>query len=245
MGITFPAMRKTIFAGLVLGASAMLAAPQIAAAAPATHEVSGTFTNDCGPGGTAWIELRDSTGTVVDSQNIADGANFTFDGVADGDYTVVPFAPAGCGPTPYPGGAAVTVDDADITGVDVGLVAVHSIWGTVTGCTAGEGNGLNGVTVAVDIDNDDLTYHAETTTADFTEAGQFFFQYLPAVDGYTVTVTPPEGCTVDSPTAAVDLSDDDVDDVTFALEKAQSPLGSLASLDFLGSLGSLTGPLGS
>ncbi|WP_024794529.1 hypothetical protein [Tomitella biformata] len=221
----------------------MLAVPQIAMAAPpATYDISGTFTNDCGGGGGAWIELKDSTNTPIDSQFIDGGDPFTFTGVADGDYTVVPYAPAGCGVTPYPGGAPVTVDGADAT-ADVGLVSVYSIWGVVTGCEAGDGNGVNGVAVAVDIDTADLKYHAETQTSAITEDGQFFFQYLPAFDGYQVTVTPPAGCVIAVPTVGVNLTNADVDDVAFALETAPNT-GSLASLDMFGSLGSL-GFLGS
>ncbi|MFN7151836.1 MAG: hypothetical protein ACK4V6_20445 [Microthrixaceae bacterium] len=196
------------------------------------------FTNDCGDG-PVWIELKDDANAVVASQNIADGASFTFAEVEDGAYRLVPYAPAGCGPTPYPGGAAITVDGGDVTDVEVGLVTVHSIWGVVTGCDAGEGNGLNGVEVSLDIDTEALTYSATTRSRSLTADGQFFFQYLPATDGYTVTVTPPAGCEIDDPTVVVDLSGDDVNDLTFALDRAPGPFGSLGSLDPFGSTGSL------
>ncbi|MBB1058796.1 MAG: collagen binding domain-containing protein [Dietzia cercidiphylli] len=231
-------MKSKFVTGLALGASVVLASPQFAHADPAAFDVSGVFTNDCGDG-SAWIELKDDANAVVASQNIADGGAFSFPNVEDGDYRLVPYAPAGCGPTPYPGGAPVTVDGADFTGVDVGLVVVHSIWGVVTGCDAGEGNGLNGVEVSLDIDTEALTYSATTRSRSLTEDGQFFFQYLPATDGYTVTVTPPEGCEIADPTVVIDLSDDDVEDVSFALDRAPGPFGSLGSLDPFGSTGSL------
>lgn len=228
-------MRKTLFAGLALSVGAMVAVPHIAMAAPTTFGISGIFTNNCN-NGMAWIELKDSSG-VVGTQTRGSGETYSFTGLAEGDYSVVPHAPAGCGVMPYPGGAAVTLDGEDVT-VDVGLVPVHSIWGVVTGCTAGGGEGVNGVVVAVDIDTDDLRYHAETVSAAFTRDGQFFFQYLPAFDGYQVTVTPPEGCEIGDPTVDVDLSTADADDIAFALETVPSP-GSLASLDLFGSLGFL------
>lgn len=216
----------------------MLAAPQFAAALPVGQTVSGTFTNDCGDG-PVWVELKDSNGVAIFSDNVLDGETFSFADVVDGDYSVVPYAPAGCGPTPYPGGAPVTVAGADVTGVNAGLVTVHSIWGLVTGCDAGEGEGLNGVTVTLDIDTDDLDYSASTTSANFVQDGQFFFQYLPATDGYTLTVTPPEGCQIEDATADVDLTEGDVLDVSFALESVPEP-----EPEPSGSLGSL-GPVGS
>lgn len=224
---------------LVVGAATVIAAPSVASAQPAEHTVSGTFVNDCGDGG-AWIELRDASGTRVDSQNTPDGGTFAFDEVADGDYTVFPYAPAGCGPMPYPGGAHLTVDGGDVTDLSVGLVAVHSIWGTVTGCDAGEGNPLNGATVDLDIDTEFLTYDASYTSGAWRD-GVFFFQNLPATDGYTLTVTPPEGCRIEEPVIEVDLTDDDVE-VEFALEQIPEPepepAGSLGSLGSVGPFGS-------
>lgn len=230
-------MRNKFLASLALGAGVGLAAPQAALAQPVTYDVSGVFTNDCGDG-SAWIELRDADDDTVASQSIADGASFTFEEVEEGDYQVVPFAPAGCGTTPYPGGADITVDGADVTGVDVGLVSVYSIWGIVTGCDAGDGEGVNDVEVTLDIDTDELEYSATTRTRAFSEDGEFFFQYLPATDGYTVTATPPEGCQIENPAQEVDITDGDVDDVAFALERAPTSSGSLGSLDVGGSLGS-------
>ena len=235
------AMKNKLKVTLALGAAAVLAGPQVAVAAPAGHTVSGVFTNDCGDG-SVWVELRNSDNVPIGSESVPDGGTFTFDDVDDGDYTVVPYAPAGCGPTPYPGGAPVTVEGADVLGVAVGTVTVYSIWGVVTGCAAGEGNGLNGVRVDLDIDTDDLNYSATNTTKDIERDGQFFFQYLPATDGYTLTVTPPEGCQIADPTIEVDLSEDDVSDVSFALETVPSPppgpSGSLGSLGPFGSVAS-------
>lgn len=227
---------------LVFAAGLTLAAPQFAAADPEPATISGTFTNDCSDG-SAWIELLDATGTKVDSVSVASGADFTFSLVAPGDYSVVPFAPAGCGVMPFPDGAPVSVGADGVADVDVRLVPVHSVSGTVTGCAAGAGEGINGVPVALEIDTDDLTYQATTTTAAFTEDGQFFFSYLPAYSGYLVTVSPPPGCTIEDSAVAVDLAAGDVE-VDFALSRSPVPAGSLASLGLehlSGSLGSLVG----
>ncbi|MDI9915013.1 carboxypeptidase-like regulatory domain-containing protein [Rhodococcus sp. IEGM 1379] len=226
-------MRRGIFAVFALVASLGLFLPSVASADPVTHSVSGTLTNTCDPLGNpvgVWMVVWNGA-TQVASATTGPGGVYTIAGVPPGSYTVSPYAPAGCGSVPN--STPVDLTSADATGIDFEMVKVFSIFGQVTGCPEDEGVGTPDVTVNL---LDGGNQIASTTTDNF---GDYFFQYKPAKDGYTVEVAPGAGCGADSPSVPVNLSVDDVEGVDFAFIRDCSS-GNPGSM-----FGSIFGSLGS
>ena len=113
---------------------------------------------------------------------------------------------------------------------------MFSIVGTVTGCPGADGVGASDVTLNL---LDAGTQIATTTTDD---SGDYFFQYKPAKDGYSVEVVPGSGCGADPAAIPVNLSTNDVTGVDFALTAdgcdTGSSFGSVDLSTIFGSLGS-------
>ncbi|WP_146176487.1 SdrD B-like domain-containing protein [Rhodococcus sp. OK519] len=184
------------------------------------------MTNTCADDGNpvgAWVELHDAVTNVgVASVTTGPGGVFEFQNIPPGDYSVNLYPPAGCGSVPdkLP---ADTTSGNPVTGLNLEMVKVFSIFGFVTGCPGDTGQPTENVTVNLR-DNMD----AIISTTETNPNGWYFFQYKPAQAGYVVEVVPPTGCTGSPLTQTVDLSSGDANDVAFALTPQSS--GSLGSI---------------
>ena len=229
-------MRRRFFAIFALMGAFGLFLSSVASADPVTRSVSGTLVNSCSDTGDPvgiWMVVWDGS-TQISSATVGVGGGYMITNVPPGNYTVSPYSPAGCGSVPDR--TAVDLTTSDATGIDFELVKVFSIVGTVTGCPGADGVGASDVTLNL---LDAGTQIATTTTDD---SGDYFFQYKPAKDGYSVEVVPGSGCGADPAVIPVNLSTNDVTGVDFALTAdgcdTGSSFGSVDLSTIFGSLGS-------
>jgi hypothetical protein len=151
------------------------AAVAVVAKQSTTYSISGTISGTGGPGATVALTGAATASTIADANG-----NYTFTGLANGSYTVTP---GKAGYTYTPASQAVTVNGADVSGVNFADSPTYSISGTVSGA------GGPGATV-------NLTGASTgSTTADsggnYTFAGLANGSYTvtPSKTGYTYTPT--------------------------------------------------------
>ena len=147
---------------------------------------------------------------------------YAFSGVANGDYTVTPSL---SGYTFEPASEQITVDEADVTGVDFAATASTTTTAppdsgfTVSGTITLSGSGLAGVTVTLASAQDNASAQP-TVTTDAT--GAFAFT---GVESGEYTVTPSlQGYAFTPAEIEVEVTDDDVTDLAFtAVASAEGP----------------------
>jgi len=153
-----------------------------------TYSISGTITG--GSGATVALSGAASATTTADGSG-----NFSFTGLGNGSYTVTP---SKTGYTFTPTNKAVTISNANVTGVNfTAAVLTYSISGTITGG--------NGATVTL----------SGATSATTTASGSGTFSFTGLANG-AYTITPSKAGYTFSPTSqAVTVSNANVSGVTF------------------------------
>lgn len=233
--------------GLMLAAASGLVSPAAAGADPAGPTISGTQIKHCNGGAQPALYVGLYTGPeqsskVSTTKSAADG-EFVFTALVDaspiseivpGAYFARVSAPGACASVPTQ--IEVAVDGEDVSGLRFDVVDTYNVEGTVTGCAAGAGNGLEGIELTAANSAGERVGRAVTDVD-----GNYELIRLPDWGENTVTVDPGPNCLAAAPTATVLLDGANATGVDFALESAPCA-GSLASL---GALGSLFGSLGS
>lgn len=177
----------------------------------AAPSVSGTVTDSDGGVGGQTVVLLDGPTEIARTTTGADGT-YSFDLVPAGSYTVAVPEPGGDYVVPTPEAAAVNT--ADVTGVDLFLARPGSIAGTVTK----GGAPVPGATITIT----GPSSFAEDLTTD-AEGNYAIGELSPGT--YTVTITPPEGTTIDDPSQEIVIppGGEDFGAVDFAIEDVDTP----------------------
>ena len=164
------------------GANADSLTLNIGAALPSTYTVSGDVG---GPAG-ATVRLRQAGDHTVFATEVSGGTgNYTFSGLANGDYTVHPSI---FGYEYTPGVAAVTIAGADVTGVDF-LAQLdqpgNRIYGTVTG------PGAVGATITLGTDPQRTILTDSSGYYVFQDVPNGTYTLVPSLTGFTFTSDDP------------------------------------------------------
>lgn len=168
--------------------------------------LSGTVTA-AGTGLSGVTVTATGSGGTFTTTTASDGS-YSFPLIGDGSYDVSITVPSGTVAV-TPATRSETVAGDDLTGVDFELAMLGSVSGTIID---GDGNPLDGVTVSVD-------GPAGTTTATTGTDGTYLVGDLPP-GSYDISVTAPDGYTVDGPTivtAVITASGDVIVDQDFTL----------------------------
>ena len=139
--------------------------------------------------------------TVVTSATTAGDGNYSFTGLAPGDYRVVISVPGGQSATTSPAIAVPIASGSAVTTADVGLRSTPAATGSIGDRVWSDSDrdrtqdstepGLNGVTVTLRVDNDgDGVFETDAATTTTSGDGNYSFTGL-APRRYLVVVTPP------------------------------------------------------
>ncbi|SDS34128.1 MSCRAMM family protein [Microlunatus soli] len=181
---------------------------------PVSGSISGTITDQTADGPAAAVEVTatDAAGESYVTHTDSDG-DYTFDEMPAGDYDVTVVPPDG---TEVVGEdtqrATITEDQTSVDDVDfvVATPVLNDIAGSVVDA---DHDPVPGAVLTLDPPK------GEEITTTTNKDGDFGFESLPPQDGYQLTVTPPDGFTIDDEyaTQPVDLTDGDVTDISFAV----------------------------
>ena len=148
-----------------------MAGVNFSASAP-TYSISGTVSGAGGSGATVSL-----TGTSTTTATADASGNYTFTDLANGSYTVTP---SKSGFTFTPASTAVTVNNANITGVSFSTVT-YSISGTISG------TGGNGATVTLSGAASATVTASATGTYTFSGLANGSYTVTPSKSGFTFT----------------------------------------------------------
>jgi hypothetical protein len=185
-GLTFTPASQSVTVN-----NASVAGVNFSTVVPTTYSLSGTIGGSGGNGATVNLTGASSATVAADASG-----SYTFSGLSNGSYTVTP---SKAGFTFTPASQSVTLNNANVTGVNFSIVA-YTISGTISG------TGGNSATVTLS--------GTSTATVTADASGNYSFNGL---NNGSYTVTPSKsGYSFTPPSAPVTVSGANVSGVNFA-----------------------------